>query len=115
METLPTIITEVLEAARADAHGRSARLLVIDGPLRQTIVALTAGSSLSDHNSPPAASMQVLQGRVHVTAQEHDELSEGQIAALTHHRHGVQAQEDSVFLLTTVTGIPGTDSHDDDS
>ena len=57
--------------------------------------------------------MQVLRGRVRVTAQEHDELADGEIAALTHHRHGVLAQEDSVFLLTTVTGVAGMDSHCD--
>lgn len=113
MEPLNRIVDELLEAARSDPKGRSARILVHDGPLRQTALALTAGRRLSDHNSPPAASMQVLKGRVHVTAQEVDELSEGQIAALTHHRHGVEAQEDSVFLLTTVTGIHGADSHGD--
>ncbi|WP_144790245.1 cupin [Kocuria palustris] len=113
MEPLNRIVDELLEAARAEEHGRAARLLVHDGPLRQTLVALRSGAVLADHNSPPAASMQVLRGRVHVTAQEHDELSEGEIAALTHHRHGVEAQEDSAFLLTTVTGVPGMDSHAD--
>ena len=93
--------------------GDVVEILVHDGPLRQTLVTLRAGAELAEHNSPPAASMQVLRGRVHVTAQEHDELSEGEIAALTHHRHGVLAQEDSVFLLTTVTGVAGMDSHCD--
>lgn len=113
MEPLDRIADDLLESARAEESGRAARLLVHDGPLRQTLMALRAGAGLAEHNSPPAASMQVLRGRVRVTAQEHDELAEGEIAALTHHRHGVQAQEDSVFLLSTVTGVPGMDSHSD--
>ena len=113
MEPLHRIADDLLETARGEENGRAARLLVHDGPLRQTLVALQAGAELAEHNSPPAASMQVLRGRVHVTAQDHDELREGEIAALTHHRHGVQAQEDSVFLLSTVTGVPGMDSHSD--
>jgi len=34
----------------------------------------------------------------------------GEIVALTHVRHGVEALEDSAFLLTTVTSQAG-DSH----
>lgn len=113
MESLAQLTQHLLDEARSAHNGRSARLVLHDGPLRQTLVALTAGTALPEHNSPPAASMQVLVGRVAVTAQEADELQESQIAALTHHRHSVTAQEDSVFLLTTVTGVPGTTSHDD--
>lgn len=111
MTPLTTLAQELLDQARTAANGRAAHLVVHDGPLRQTVVALAAGTHLPEHNSPPAASMQVIQGRVAVTAQETDELAQGQIAALTHHRHGVTALEDSVFLLTTVTGIVGSDSH----
>ena len=113
MAALSDTISLAIDQALAAPHGRHAEILVNDGPLRQTLVALRAGAELAEHNSPPAASMQVLRGRVHVTAQDHDELREGEIAALTHHRHGVQAQEDSVFLLSTVTGVPGMDSHSD--
>lgn len=39
--------------------------LVTDGPpLRQTLIALTSGTVLQEHNSPPAASIQVLAGAV---------------------------------------------------
>ena len=113
MAALSDTISLAIDKALTAPNGRHAEILVNDGPLRQTLVALRAGAELAEHNSPPAASMQVLRGRVHVTAQEHDELSEGEIAALTHHRHGVLAQEDSVFLLSTVTGVPGMDSHSD--
>ena len=39
------------------------------------------------------------------------EVGAGRIEAITHHRHGVEALEDAVFLLTTVTGIEGRSSH----
>jgi len=97
-----------LAAAQADERGRSPELLVHDGPLRQTIIALVAGTELAEHNSPDAASMQVLLGRVRVTGQETVELGAGKLSVLTHHRHSVRALEDSVFLLTTVTSVGQT-------
>lgn len=98
--------TTHLDAARAADNGRSAHLLLHDGVLRQTIIALIAGTQLAEHNSPHAASLQVLQGRVVVTGLEGGgEISAGELVILTHERHGVAALEDSVFLLTTVTGL----------
>ena len=96
-----------LAAATADRHGRSAELLVHDGALRQTIIALAAGVELAEHNSPHAASLQVLSGSVRVTGMEPQVLGAGELVALTHHRHAVRAEQDAVFLLTTVTGQPG--------
>ncbi|MBD5785368.1 cupin [Cellulosimicrobium terreum] len=96
-----------LTSARAAANGRSAEVVLHDGPLRQTIIALLAGTELGEHNSPPAASLQVLRGRVQVTALEGDTvLGEGELRVLTHERHAVRAIEDCAFLLTTVTSVP---------
>ncbi|QGU05823.1 cupin domain-containing protein [Corynebacterium comes] len=102
---------QLLQAALAADNGRQAKLLVNDGPLRQTVIALKAGTRLQEHNSPPAASLFLLSGRVTVTGQEVTEVEEGELVALTHHRHSVTADSDSVFLLTTVTGVEGLDSH----
>jgi len=103
---LPALAAAVLGAARADEHGRRADLLLRDGPLRQSIIALTAGSRLADHNAPAAATLQVLTGSVEVTSDSGDEpVMSGRLVQLTKERHGVRALEDSVFLLTTVTGI----------
>ena len=100
-----------LDAARADPHGRSAGVVVHDGELRQSMIALTAGSSLGEHNSPNAATLQVVRGRVRVASADGDvEASAGQLWVLTHERHSVLAAEDSAFLLTTVTGL-GRPSH----
>jgi len=99
-----------LDAARASDHGRSAELLLHDGPLRQTIIALVAGTELAEHNSPSAASLQVLVGRLRVTGVETPALAAGEVTLLPHLRHAVLAEENSVFLLTTVTGVePATE------
>ncbi len=55
---------ECLEKARSSAHGRNAHLVLHDGPLRQTLIALTAGSELAEHEAPPTASLHVLTGSV---------------------------------------------------
>lgn len=105
MAHLSLLAQSHLDAARTSDHGRSAELLLHDGPLRQSLIALVAGTELAEHNSPHAASLQVLVGRLHVTGEETLTLVVGEIALLTHLRHAVLAEEDSAFLLTTVTGI----------
>lgn len=112
MKNLELKIADALDQARADERGRYAKLLVSDGPLRQTIIALKAGVLMEEHNSPPAASMLLFTGKVKVTSQEDVEINAGELAELTHYRHAVTALEDSAFLLTTVTSLPGQGSHD---
>ncbi|WP_125776023.1 cupin [Antribacter gilvus] len=93
--------------ALASPNGRSTEVVLHDGPLRQSILALKAGVELGEHNAPPAASILVLRGRVRVTALDGDEeIGPGELRALTHERHGVLALEDCAFFLTTVTSIP---------
>lgn len=107
MPRLDTLAQSHLQAALASENGRSAELLLRDGALRQSILALREGTELAEHNSPHAASLQVLVGRVRVTGVDEPALSAGELHLLTHQRHAVLALEDSVFLLTTVTGLPG--------
>lgn len=104
---------QLLDQARENEHGRMAKLLLSDGPLRQSVIALRAGTELAEHNSPPAASLFLFAGHIKVTGQEESEVTEGELVPLTHYRHAVKALEDSVFLLTTVTSIEGTGSHDE--
>ncbi|GGU57694.1 hypothetical protein GCM10010211_23190 [Streptomyces albospinus] len=106
MENLETLIRDQLDDARASAHGRSAHLFLHDGPLRQTVIALLAGTSLDEHNAPPAASLHVLRGRVRLTwAGGGQVLIAGQVTAIPHTRHGLAALDDSVVLLTAVTAV----------
>ena len=112
MGNLKELAESHLATARAEDRGRSAELVAHDGPLRQTVIALTDGTRMAEHNSPPAASLQVLIGRVRVDLENEmqGEFGEGELWILTHERHSVLALEDSVFLLTTVTSQQGQDS-----
>ncbi|MFF0275421.1 MULTISPECIES: cupin domain-containing protein [unclassified Streptomyces] len=99
---LTALADEHMAAARTAPHGRSAHLIMHDGVLRQSVIALTAGTSLDEHNAPPAASLQVLRGRVNLTmAGRAEEMSAGILRMLTE-RHGITALDDSVVLLTAV-------------
>jgi quercetin dioxygenase-like cupin family protein len=105
---LAALTEKHLAAALAAPNGRSTELIVHDHQLRQTVIALADGQALSEHNAPPAATIQVLSGSVQVTARGGGDVvvREGELAQLIHERHGVLALEDTAFLLTTVTGIP---------
>ena len=50
MTSVTETAREQLQAARAADNGRSALLVVHDGPLRQSLIALTAGTALGEHN-----------------------------------------------------------------
>ncbi|MER5497650.1 MULTISPECIES: cupin [unclassified Streptomyces] len=103
MDDLNALADEHLAAARDSAHGRSAHRLLHEGPLRQTVISLTAGSALDEHNAPAAASLQVLRGRVRLTAPSGDaELGAGALHPIPQERHGLLALEDAVVLLTAV-------------
>ena len=112
MANLNELAESHLAAARTEERGRSAELIAHDGPLRQTVIALRDGVRMAEHNSPPAASLQVLKGRVRVELDNEmqGEFDEGELWILTHERHSVLALSDVVFLLTTVTSQPGQDS-----
>ncbi len=105
MTDLKSLAERHLSLAKADKNGRSAHMFLHEGPLRQTVIALTAGSRLDEHNSPHAASLQVLSGRVVLTSALGDtELGEGELAPIPPERHGLNALADSVLVLTTVKG-----------
>ncbi|GEB51112.1 MULTISPECIES: cupin [Streptomyces] len=104
MDDVTALAAEHMALARNDPHGRSAHLFLHDGPLRQSVIALTEGSELNEHNTPPAASIHVLQGRIRLTEGSADQdIGAGQIQRVPPLRHGILALEDAVFLLTAVT------------
>ncbi|MDX6743489.1 cupin [Actinocorallia sp. A-T 12471] len=106
MTDLKALTAEHLAKAKADKNGRSAHMFMHDGPLRQALIALTEGSKLDEHSAPPAASLQVLSGRVRITAGSGDvELGEGGVSPIPHERHGLTALSDAVVVLTTVTNV----------
>ena len=99
---LQELAGQLLGEARSASAGRSARTLPhpVDG-LRQTVVALRSGAELSEHESPGAASLQVLQGRVRLLAADQTvEVAAPQITPIPDRRHSLATDEDSVVLLS---------------
>lgn len=107
----PTDLTELgaelLADARAQESGRSATSLVAGPgtPLKQVLLALSAGSVLQDHRAPGPATLQVLEGRVALTWDgERQILRAGQWAPIPNAVHGLAAEQDSVAVLTVGLG-----------
>jgi len=82
-------------------QGRTART-VLSGPrMRAVVIALAQGAELGEHESPPAATLYVVAGRVTLKAGEQEwSLSAGQLVPIPPARHSVEAHEDSAILLT---------------
>ena len=85
---------------RAICDGRS-------GQLCQTVIALAHGQRLEQHDDPGQATVQVLRGRVRVTAgDDTTEGSPGQLLVMPGARRTMVALEDTVLLLTANRAIP---------
>ena len=94
---------EHLERAAAASTGRSSATVVggHEHVLRQTVVALTAGTTLAEHENPGEATVLVLRGRVRLTAGETAwEGRTGDLIVVPPSRHSLEAIEDSAVLLT---------------
>lgn len=97
------LLEEHLDAARAASNGRSSSTVYggRDRTLRQTLMALTAGVRLDEHENPGEATIQVLRGRVRLcSADKASEAAEGDLLPIPDARHWVEALEDSGVLLT---------------
>ncbi|GAB08694.1 hypothetical protein GOARA_015_00320 [Gordonia araii NBRC 100433] len=101
--SLSTLGSELLADAHAHKSGRAARTVRGHGDhrLRHTVIAMTGGSRLSDHESPDEATLLVLRGKVHITSAEQTwPAAQGDLLDIPPVRHGLAADEDSVVLLT---------------
>lgn len=100
---------ELLSAARSASSGRAAHTVTggRDAQLRQTAMALLAGAELAEHASPPEATLQVLRGRVRLSAGARGwELPAGVLIPIPAERHALAALDDSVVLLTVLRSAP---------
>ena len=100
---LDEIARELLDQARGLDAGRSARTLTpgAGAALKQTLLALVEGSSLSDHTAPGPATIQVLSGDTRLgTSDGTTELTQGQWALIPDEVHDLAAVTDAVVLLT---------------
>src|SRR5690348_4771421 len=95
--SLDAIAREQAKRAAAASSGRSAETVYggHEHALRQTVLALTAGSSLDEHENPGEATVQVLRGRVRLTAGEVTwEGRAGDLLIVPDARHALQADQD---------------------
>lgn len=101
--SLDAIAREQSKRAAAAPSGRSAETVYggHEHALRQTVIALTAGAALDEHESPGEATLQVLHGRVRLTAANTSwEARTGDLLIIPPARHALHALEDSAVLLT---------------
>lgn len=102
-ESLTALVRHHLAAAAAASSGRSAHTIYggHEHVLRQTLIALRAGSQLDEHENPGEATVQVLHGRVTLVAgADRWNGSPGDLITVPDSRHALEAVEDSVVLLT---------------
>lgn len=101
--SLTAMARQHLATASENASGRSAHTVFggHEHVLRQTLVALRSGTSLDEHESPGEATLQVLHGRVRLTAgQDEWDGAAGDHLVIPDSRHALLALEDSAVLLT---------------
>lgn len=107
--SLTALAREHLAAAHRASNGRSSHTVYggHEHVLRQTLLALTAGTALDEHNSSGEATLIVLQGRVRLTSGEVSwDGADGDHLDIPDTRHSLTALEDSVVLLTVAKPSP---------
>ncbi|MBE1495770.1 quercetin dioxygenase-like cupin family protein [Amycolatopsis lexingtonensis] len=96
-----TVAGELIDEARGHGTRRAARTLITGTMQRATLIALADGAELAEHDSPPAATLYVVTGRVRLHTHDHAwTLERGQLARIPPDRHGLTALADSAVLLT---------------
>jgi quercetin dioxygenase-like cupin family protein len=106
--SLTALAREHLEAARTHSSGRSSHTVYggHEHSLRQTLIALTAGTELDEHEGHGESTLYVLHGRVRVSdSQAHWDGATGDHIVIPQSRHGLQALEDSAVLLTVMKPV----------
>ncbi|MGZ8802079.1 MAG: cupin domain-containing protein [Mycobacterium sp.] len=101
--SLTALAREQSAAAERASSGRSAHTVYggHEHVLRQTVIALSAGQKLDEHQSPGEATVHVLHGRVRLIAgQDSWEGSTGDLLVVPTSRHALEAIEASSVLLT---------------
>jgi quercetin dioxygenase-like cupin family protein len=101
--SLTDLVAEHLDLARGAPSGRSSQTVYggRDRTLRQTLVVLTAGQRLDEHENPGEATLHVLHGQVRLaTADTAQDGAAGDLLIIPDARHSLEALADAAVLLT---------------
>lgn len=101
--SLTALAREQLDRAQRASSGRSAETVYggHERILRQTVIALTSGTTMAEHENPGEATVHVLRGRVRLCAggNSWDGWS-GDMLIVPDAPHSLEATEDAAVLLT---------------
>jgi len=101
--SIEALARQQLNAAVASRSGRAADTVFggHEKVLRQTVIALLSGMSLTEHENPGEATIYVLSGRVRLRAGDIAwEARTGDLLIVPDARHSLDAVEDSTVLMT---------------
>lgn len=104
MKSLHELGQELLTLAHEASSGRAAATINEDHrTLKQLVLALRAGSALSEHENPGQATLQLLSGTAVVsTAEAAWRGSAGDYLVIPDRKHDLRAESDAVVILTFV-------------
>jgi quercetin dioxygenase-like cupin family protein len=101
--SLAALARQHLERAASAANGRSSQAVYggHEHVLRHTLIALRAGTELSEHDNSGEATVLVLRGRVRLRSGEDswDGIA-GDLLVVPMARHSLEALEDAAIVLT---------------
>lgn len=103
--SLDATAREQQKKASTASSGRAAETVYggHEKALRQTVIALTGGAELTEHENPGEATVLVLSGRVKLSSIDVEwEGRRGDLLAVPAVRHSLLALEDSSLMLTVV-------------
>lgn len=101
--SLDALVREHMRRAAGASTGRSSQTVFggHEQVLRQTLIALRAGTTTGEHGSQGEATVSVLRGRVRLVSGEDTwDAMAGDLLLLPPERHRLEAEEDSAVLLT---------------
>lgn len=106
--SLEALSRQHLERAAAASTGRSSETIFggHEHVLRQTLIALCAGSVLAEHENPGEATVLVRRGRVRLVCDDASwDGMAGDLLIMPDARHSLEAVEDAVVVLTVAKAL----------
>ena len=98
----------LIDRSLVEMHGRSARTLIKEGPLRITMIALGPNGLLPAHSTTGPISLQLLEGDITFTAAGNDyPLAPRDLLVIAANvEHSARSSAGGAFLLTVVHDTP---------